>query len=118
MNHVPDEVLGAIDKFGESLLLGNPEPISGKLRTDLRIEIVPDTDSTATCRYRAVHTQSPPAIRDRGSFMTTVIDGVDEQLEQWGIDPPTAYTYAATVNGTHHYEGTLQWPSDLGVEID
>ena len=91
MNHVPDEVLGAVDEFGESLLLGNPE-------------------STATCRYRAVHTQSPPAIRDRGSFMTTIIDGIDERLEQWGIEPPAAYTYAATVDGTHHYEGTLQLP--------
>ncbi|WP_253738667.1 hypothetical protein [Halohasta salina] len=110
MNHVPDEVLDAIDEFGECLLLGEPQRVHGKLRTDLRVEIVPNDESTAICRYTTVHTQSPPAIRDRGSFMTTIIDGVDERLKQWGIEPPTAYTYAATVEDTHHYEGTVQLP--------
>lgn len=110
MNHIPDEVLGAIDEFGEALLLGKPEPITGKLRTDLRVEIVPDSESSAICRYNTVHTQSPPAIRDRGSFMTTIIDGIDERLQQWGIEPAPVYTYVGTVDDTHHYEGTLQLP--------
>ena len=110
MNHVPDTVLDAIDEFGKRLLLGNPEPMSGTLRTDLRIEILPETDSTASCRYETVHTQSPPAIRDRGSFVTTIIDGIDERFRQWGIEPPAAYTYAGTVEDSHHYEGTLQLP--------
>ena len=110
MNHIPDTVLGSIDEFGKRLLLGDPEPMSGTLRTDLRIEIVPETDSTATCRYETVHTQSPPTIRDRGSFVTTIIDGIDDRLREWGIEPPAAYTYAGTVDDTHHYEGTLRLP--------
>jgi len=110
MNHIPDTVLEAIDEFGQQLLLGQPRRLSGKLRTDLRIEIVPDGESTATCRYKTVHTQSPPAIRDRGSFMTTIIDGIDERLHEWGIEPPAAYGYVATVDAVHHYEGTLQLP--------
>lgn len=110
MNHIPDEVLEAIDEFGESLLLGTPKGMTGKLRTDLRIEIVPDSESTATCRYTTVHTQFPPALRDRGSFMTTIIDGIDQRLHQWGIEPAVAYTYVETVDDTHQYEGTLQLP--------
>ena len=110
MNHIPDAVLGAIDEFGKRLLLGTPGPMSGTLRTDLRIEIVPETASTATCRYATVHTQSPPTIRDRGSFVTTIIDGIDERLREWGIEPPAAYTYVETVEDTHHYEGTVQLP--------
>ncbi len=110
MNHVPDEVLGAIDEFGERLLLGTPKPMRGKLRTDLWVEIIPHTDSMATCRYETVHTQSPPTLRDRGSFMTTIVDGIDERLQQWGIEPASAYTYVDTVERTHHYEGTVQLP--------
>jgi|AntDeeMinimDraft_5_1070356.scaffolds.fasta_scaffold00736_8 hypothetical protein len=110
MNHIPDEVLGAVDEFGGDLLLGGVEPISEKLKSDLWVEIIPDTESTAVCRYKTVHTQSPPTIRDRGSFMTTIIDGVDTRLRQWGIEPPAAYTYVGTVDDTHHYEGTLQLP--------
>lgn len=110
MNFIPDAVLRAVDEFGEGLLVGTPDAICGELRTDLHIEIVPATDSTAICRYKLVHTRSPPTLRDRGSFTTTIIDGIDERLGQWGIEPPTAYTYVATVDGTHQYEGTLQLP--------
>ena len=110
MNHIPDAVLGSIDEFGKRLLLGTPGPMSGTLRTDLRIEIVPETESTARCRYETVHTQSPPVIRDRGSFVTTIIDGIDDRLREWGIEPPAAYGYVTTVDAVHHYEGTLQLP--------
>ena len=108
MSHIPDEVLEAIDEFGDRLLVGTPGGMSGKLRTDLRIEIIPDSESTAICRYKTVHTQSPPVLRDRGSFMTTIIDGIDDRLQGWGIEPPGAYMYTATVDDTHHYEGILQ----------
>jgi len=110
MNHIPDAVLEAVDEFGGSLLLGTPREMSGKLRTDLWIEIIVDSESTAICRYKTVHTQSPPVLRDRGSFITTIIDGIDERLQEWGIEPPRAYTYATTVDETHHYDGTLQPP--------
>jgi len=33
---------------------------------------------------------------------------VDTQLELWGIVTPSAYTYADTVDGTHHYDATLR----------
>lgn len=110
MHHIPDVVLGAIDEFGEELLLGDPQQVSGTLRTDLRVEIVPSDESTAVCRYETVHTQSPAAIRDRGPFVTTIIDGIDTRLREWGIEPPTAYTYVDTVGDTHHYEGCLELP--------
>lgn len=110
MNHVPDEVLESIDEFGNGLLFGDVNPVRGKLRTDLWITITPETDSTAVCRYETVHTQSPPTIRDRGSFMTTIIDGVDARLRKWGIEPPVAYEHVETSDDTHHYEGTLRLP--------
>ena len=110
MNHVPDEILTAIDEFGEGCLYGTPDSIDGKLRSDLRIEIVPAEASTATCRYEADHTQSPGRLRGRGSFVTTIVDGIDERLREWGIDPPDAYTLVMSVDGTHHYEGTLELP--------
>jgi len=110
MNHIPDAVLTSIDEFGEQLLVGEPITVRGKLRTDLRIEITPTSETTATCRYETTHTQSPPTLRDRGSFVTTIIDGIDTRLGTWGITPPTAYTYTTTVDGTHQYEGTLQLP--------
>ena len=50
MNHIPDRVLEAIDEFGQRLLGAKPRRMSGKLRTDLWIETVPDGESTATCR--------------------------------------------------------------------
>jgi len=110
MNHVPDSVLAAIDGFGEQLLLGDASGMSGTLRTDLQIEISPPEGSSAICRYRTVHTQSPPTLRDRGSFVTTIVDAVDSRLRQWGIDPPPAYHYVDTVTDTHQYEGVLQLP--------
>jgi hypothetical protein len=110
MNHVPDEILTAIDEFGEGCLFGTLDPIGGRLRSELRIEVVPEDASTATCRYETEHTQSPPTLRDRGSFVTTIVDGVDERLQKWGIEPPDEYTLVTSVDGSHHYEGTLQLP--------
>jgi hypothetical protein len=45
---------------------------------------------------------------ERGPFITTIVDAVDTQLELWGIVTPSAYTYADTVDGTHHYDATLR----------
>ena len=110
MNHIPDTVLTSIDEFGEQLLVGEPITVRGTLRADLRLEITPTDDTAASCRYETTHTRSPPTLRDRGSFVTTIIDGIDTRLESWGITPPTAYTYTTTVSETHRYEGTLQLP--------
>jgi hypothetical protein len=108
MNHVPDDVVDALDSYGERLLAGTPQRVSGQLRADLRIRIDPPDGVTALCRYETEHTQTPTVLRDRGAFVETVLDSVDDRLVSWGIVPPEAYAYARTVDGTHHYEGTLR----------
>lgn len=111
MNHVPDDVLDAIDTFGEQLLVGTPPRVGGRLRQDLRMTITPDGDGeTALVRYETEHTQTPPVLRDRGSYVTTIVDGVDGRLRSWGIEPPAAYEYTETVEDTHRYEGRVGLP--------
>lgn len=111
VNHVPDDVVTALDGFGEGHLRGNPSPVSERLRLDLRLRITPlDDDSTALCRFETKHTRTPEVLRDRGSFLATYVDGVDDRLRAWGIDPPDAYEYVDTVDGWHRYAGTLRLP--------
>ena len=111
MNHVPDDALDAIDAFGEGLLRSEPPPVRERLRSDLRLRVVAaDDGTTAVCRFETEHTAAPPTLRDRGSFIRTIVDGVDARFEVWGIDPPEAYRYVDTVEGTHRYEGTLTLP--------
>ena len=111
VNHVPDDVLDALDAFGEGLLAGTPPAVDERLRGDLRVGIRPAGDGeTARCRYETEHTRTPRRLRDRGPFVTTIVDGVDERLRLWGVDPPGAYEYAGTVETTHRYEGTLRLP--------
>ncbi|WP_299232825.1 hypothetical protein [Natronomonas sp.] len=121
MNHVPDDALEAIDAFGEGLLRGSPRPVRERLRSDLRLRIDPierddgggDGDGprgVARCRFETEHTRAPPRLRDRGSFVCTVVDNVESRLEPWGLDPPPAYEYAGTVEGWHRYEGRLERP--------
>ncbi|MFB6250736.1 MAG: hypothetical protein ABEI27_03450 [Halobellus sp.] len=137
MNHIPDSALNAIDDFGESLLFGAPPTVQETLRGDLRIEITRvDSDASITyidcgtdsdtepvaptahlstgavarCRYESTHTQAPPTLRALGSFVITIVDGIDQRLRSWGIEPPAAYIYTETVEGTHRYEGLLALP--------
>ena len=115
MNHVPDDAVDAIDAFGEGLLYGEPPPVRERLRSDLRLRISATDDGraagdrTAVCRFETEHAETPETLRGRGSFVRTIVDGVDEQLAAWGIEPPDAYRYEATVCGTHRYAGTLRW---------
>jgi hypothetical protein len=111
MNHVPDDVLDAIDTFGKQLLVGSPPRIERRLRGDLRLTIATDEDGdTAVLRYETEHTQTPPVLRERGSFVTTIVDGIDSRLRSWGIEPPDAYEHVETVGSVHHYEGQLRLP--------
>lgn len=111
MNHVPNDAIDAIDAFGEGILRSEPPPVRERLRSDLRLRIVVDSNgTTAVCRFETEHTESPPTLRDRGSFVRTIVDGVDARFEVWGIDPPESYRYVDTVDGTHRYEGTLGLP--------
>ncbi|OYR41132.1 hypothetical protein DJ82_06180 [Halorubrum sp. Ib24] len=111
MNHVPDEALAALDAFGEGHLRGDPAPVSERLRSDLRLRITTlDDGRTARCRFETEHTRTPPTLRDRGSFLATYADGVDDRLRAWGIEPPDAYEYVGTVDGWHRYAGRLRLP--------
>jgi hypothetical protein len=110
VNHVPDEVLEAVDAFGEGLLAGTPPRVDGRLRSDLRVSIKPDGAGRARCRYEREHTRAPATIRAYGSFVTTLVDGIDNRLRSWGVDPPAEYAYAGTVDGVHRYDGSLGVP--------
>ena len=110
VNHVPDDVLESLDTFGEQLLLGAPPRVEGRLRGDLRLTIAPEGGETAWLCYEIEHTRTPPVLRDRGAFVTTIVDGVDDRLRAWGVEPPDAYEYTGTVGETHRYEGRLSLP--------
>jgi len=111
VNHVPNDVLEALDAFGEGLLTGRPPPVEKRLRSDLWVSVRPAGDGeTAVCQYETEHTQAPPTLRDRGSYVTSIVDGVDDRLRAWGIDPPETYEYVETVDGSHRYEGLLRLP--------
>jgi len=110
VNHVPDAALAAIDDLGRAVLRGDDATVSERLRSDLRVHIEVTDDDTARCAFETDHTTAPATLRDRGSFVTTIVDGIDEKLRSWGIEPPPAYEFADTVEGVHRYEGLLRLP--------
>jgi len=111
MNHVPNDVIDKIDSFGRDLLHGTPSQVEGQLRRDLRLTIVPDeTVETAELCYLTEHTQAPQTLRGRGSFVTTIVDNVDDRLRSWGVTPPDAYEYVRTRDNSHVYSGQLSLP--------
>lgn len=110
MNHVPDEALAALDAFGEGHLRGDPPSVRERLRSDLRLRIERVDEGAARCRFETEHARAPPTLRDRGPFLATYADGVDDRLRAWGIEPPDAYEYVETVDGWHRYAGTLRLP--------
>lgn len=114
VNHVPDDALTAIDRFGEGLLVGEPEPVRARLRSDLRL-VLPctaasmDTGET-TAQFRIDHTRTESTLRGYGSFVETIVDGIDERLRSWGVEPPDAYEYSGTDDGRYVYAGRLRLP--------
>jgi hypothetical protein len=119
MNHVPDAALSALDAFGRGLLVGAVRRVDERLRTDLRLTVEPPCangdgprpaagDAVARCRYRTDHTTAPPALRDRGPFVATIVDNVDDRLRSWGVDPPPAYEHVESVDNVHRYAGVLR----------
>jgi hypothetical protein len=114
VNHVPDEALSAIDGFGEGLLVGEPRPVSARLRSDLRLRIPCDRaalDAGETAiEFRLDHGRTEPTLGAYGPFVGTVVEGVERRLREWGIDPPAAYEYDGTEEGRHRYAGRLRLP--------
>jgi hypothetical protein len=114
MNHIPDEALNAVDRLGEALLIGEGSPVQERLRTDLRVRIpctAADIKAGQTVgRYEIEHTRREPTLRGYGSFIETIVDGIDDRLLSWGIDPPTAYEYSERNDGRYVYAGQLQLP--------
>jgi hypothetical protein len=109
VNHVPDAALEAVDAFGEAWLHGDPPPTRAKLREDLRVELWVDGGDPRV-RFETEHTRAPATLRERGSYVATIVDGLDDRLREWGFGPPAAYEYAGTVDGSHRYEGRLTPP--------
>jgi hypothetical protein len=114
VNHVPDRALAAIDGFGEGLLVGDPRPVDVRLRSDLRLVIDADEAAlaagTATVGFRIEHGRREPALGAYGSFVGTVVGGVERRLREWGVQPPARYDYRDTADGWHRYAGTATLP--------
>ena len=112
MNHVPDEALAAIDAFGEGLLRADPPPVRERLRSDLRLRIdAPSGDErTARCSFEIDHATPRETLREHGSFVATVADGVDDRLAAWGIRPPDAYEHVDAADDVQRYQGELTLP--------
>lgn len=114
MNHVPDRALAAIDAFGEGLLVGEARPVDARLRSDLRLVIDLDAAAlaagTATVAFRIEHGRREPEIAAYGSFVVTILEGVERRLREWGVQPPASYDYRDTADGWHRYAGAATLP--------
>ena len=114
MNHVPDAVLDAIDDLGRSLLTDESTVVDERLRSDLRLRI--DCDRTAliegaaTISFRLRHGSPARTLRGHGSFVGTIVDGVESRLRAWGVDPPASYTHRDTEGEWQVYVGRATLP--------
>lgn len=114
MNHVPDEVLAAIDDLGERLLLGEPTTVEKQLRDDLRLRVECDETALDAERapvvFRLEHTTPADTLRGHGSFVETIVENVETQLRTWGVDPPDEYRHHDTEDGWQVYLGQARLP--------
>lgn len=114
MNHVPDAVLTAIDGFGRSLLEDEPTVVDERLRADLRVRIDCDRaaldEGCAEVTFRLAHGSPAASLREHGSFVGTVVDGVDSRLRAWGVDPPASYPHRDADGEWQVYAGRATLP--------
>lgn len=114
VNHVPDEALAALDELGEGLLLGEPTVVAERLRSDLRLRVECDRaaleDGTVPVIFRLEHTTATDTLAGHGSFVGTIVDGVETRLRKWGVDPPETYPHHATEDGWQVYRGVAHLP--------
>lgn len=112
MNHVPDEVLAAVDDLGRAVLLGDPRTVERRLRSDFRLHIdcgpAAVESGTADVAFRIDHTTHAETLRGHGSYVETIVDNVETRLRAWGLDPPEHYEYRRTEGEWHVYGGPLE----------
>ena len=112
MNHVPNEALAALGRFGDGVLTGAVPPVAVRLRSDLRLRVdgSPAVLETGTARvaFHLDHGRREATLRGYGSFVQTIADGVDETLRAWGVAPPPAYRLEGTDGGWLVFAGTAQ----------
>ena len=113
MNHVPDAALAAIDDLGRATLTDDPATVDQRLRRDFRVRI--ECDRTALDAGRTTVTfglkrgTPAPTLRVHGSYVATIVDGIDSRLRAWGIEP-SKYSYQDTDDGWHAYAGRAALP--------
>lgn len=111
MNHVPNEVLAALDDLGYGLLVGRPRTVDEGLRGDFRLQITCDhaaiDDGTARIEFRLQHTVALARLREHGSYVCTIVDNVESRLRAWGLEPPPAYDHRTTEEGWQVYAERL-----------
>lgn len=114
MNHVPDEALAAIDDLGRAVLMDDPITLDQRLRGDFRVRIDCDRAAldagAASVTFRLERGTPAPTLRDHGSFVATVVDGIDSRFRAWGIEPPDVYAHQNTDDGWQVYAGRATFP--------
>jgi len=114
VNHVPDAVLAAIDHLGRATLVDDPTTLDRRLRGDFRMRVNCDRTAldagTAPVTFRLEQGTPAPTLREHGSFVATIVDGIDSQLRGWGIEPPDAYPHRSTDDGWQVYVGRAILP--------
>jgi hypothetical protein len=114
MNHVPDDVLVAVNDLGRAVLVDEPTTVDGRLRTDFRVRIDCDgralDSGTIPVAFRLEHGDSASTLRGHGSFVATIVDGVDARFRGWGIEPPETYAHRETDGGWQVYAGRATLP--------
>lgn len=114
MNHVPDDVLAAVDGLGRALLTDDPAALDRRLRNDFRVRIDCDRAAldagTVDVAFRLERGDPEPTLRGHGPFVTTIVDSVDDRLRAWGIEPPATYSFREADGGWQVYAGRAGLP--------
>ena len=112
VNHVPDEVTAAMERFGEAVLRGEGGSVHVDLRSDVRLRMdwTPADLDEGTVRLEVLvrHDHPPDSLRGFGSFVETRLDGVETTLREWGVTPPDDYDRVGTEGYRALYAGTLR----------
>jgi hypothetical protein len=113
-NHVPDVVLASLDDLGRACLHDKPTDVRGRLRSDLRLRVDCDRAALdagrAPVAFRLRHGTAHDRLRDHGSFVETIVEGVEARLRPWGVELTGDYEHVGTEDGWQVYASTLRLP--------